>query len=101
MIDEFGKGTNVREGQALLAACIENMASREENTSITIITTHFMDVLKILTTDNIALKTIRTVHNEEGFRSLFELVDGCTSPNVSDYAESSNLFRQLILNGER
>ncbi|XP_063708897.1 mutS protein homolog 5-like [Culicoides brevitarsis] len=101
LIDEFGKGTNVREGQALLAACIENMAARGKDSSITIITTHFLEVLKLLTCDNITLKTIRTIQNEEGFRSLYELVDGYTSPNVSDYNETNALFKQMIMSGER
>lgn len=101
LIDEFGKGTNVKEGQALLAACIENMANRGADSSITIVTTHFLDVLKLITNENIALKTIKTIQDEQGYRSLYELVDGCSPPNISSYSEGYSMFKQMLSSGEK
>lgn len=97
LIDEFGKGTNIREGQALLAACIENISNRGQDASISIISTHFHDVLKLINkTDGIALKTIKTIQDEQGYRSLYEIVDGYCSPNISDYNETYAIFSQLM-----
>lgn len=98
LIDEFGKGTNIREGQALLASCINNLASRGKDSCITIISTHFHDVLKLIYhTNGICLKTIKHARDENGYRSLYEIIDGYNIPSVSAYEDISAIFDQLLI----
>lgn len=44
LIDEFGKGTNVTEGRAILQAGLEHLLERREASPLTLVSTHYRDV---------------------------------------------------------
>ncbi len=82
LIDEFGKGTDVIGGPALLGAIIENL-SNSETPPRTIITTHFHELFK----NNIVELSSKVKHNhmsvifqpqdgEDKLTYLYELKDG-------------------------
>uniref|UniRef100_A0A336MLD2 CSON003427 protein n=1 Tax=Culicoides sonorensis TaxID=179676 RepID=A0A336MLD2_CULSO len=101
LIDEFGKGTNVKEGQALLAACIENIANRKKGSSLAIISTHFHEIFKLINnSEKIILKTFKSITDEFGYRSLYELIEGYSSPKFSVYNETYNLFGKLLASSQ-
>lgn len=77
LIDEFGKGTDEKTAQCLLTACIQYLAEHKAEAPITIITTHYTNILKMITdTEFIVLKTIRTRMEEHGYVPMFKLIDG-------------------------
>lgn len=48
LVDEFGKGSNVDEGKAILVACLEELIERGRATPITFLTTHYLDVFELI-----------------------------------------------------
>lgn len=96
LIDEFGKGTNIREGQALLASCLLELISREELAPLTIVTTHYLDVLKVIGENQlISLKTIKSVEND--VKSTYQVIDGVnTDGMMSDYKEVSEFIGVIM-----
>lgn len=77
LIDEFGKGTNSTEGQALLIACIEHLLSRQSLCPMALISTHFEKVSEILFPLGwMREKTFRCCITAEGITSTFQLEDG-------------------------
>lgn len=72
LIDEFGKGSNVDEGKAILVACVEDLLDRGEATPITFLTTHYVDIYDLMEESHkkkIINYTIPTETNEEGVLS--------------------------------
>lgn len=77
LIDEFGKGTNSTEGEALLIACVEHLLKRGALSPMAFISTHFEQVSEMLVPLGWMLeKTFRCLITAEGIKSKFELVDG-------------------------
>lgn len=86
LIDEFGKGTNVLEGQAILSACIESLVNRGAAAPITLVSTHFRGVYEQLGCKEMVLQQTFecVVVGGEGrgppgggkLRSTYRLVDG-------------------------
>lgn len=77
LIDEFGKGTNSTEGEALLISCIEHLLNRAELSPMALISTHFERVSDMLTPLGwMREKTFRCRVSDQGIASTFELVDG-------------------------
>lgn len=68
LIDEFGKGTTDIEGQSLLVACIEEFLKRgENNCPITIISTHYTDIINYFkTTKYVQIQTLECERNDNG-----------------------------------
>lgn len=49
LVDEFGKGSNVDEGKAILVACLEELIERGSRaTPITFLTTHYLDIFDLI-----------------------------------------------------
>lgn len=77
LIDEFGKGTNSTEGQALLIACVEHLLRRGELSPMALISTHFEHVSEMLASNGwMHEQTFRCVRTAQGITSTFQLVDG-------------------------
>ena len=53
VIDEFGKGTSELDGKALLASVIGHFINRDEYVPNLIISTHFLDIPKLIAKSNI------------------------------------------------
>lgn len=88
LIDEFGKGTNVLEGQAILSACIESLVNRGAAVPITIVSTHFQGIYEQLGNNDIVLQQTfecvvaggqmlpNDVNGKRQLRSTYRLVNG-------------------------
>lgn len=98
LIDEFGKGTNIAEGKALLTACIQNLAERKEASPITIISTHYSDVYDLLPSklkEWIALQTFEIKKNADGsIFSTFKLINGKNEYN--EFALKCQYFNKYL-----
>lgn len=99
LIDEFGKGTNVLEGQAILSACIESLVKRGAAAPITIVSTHFRGVYEQMDNGAIILQqTFACVANggQGSLRSTYRLMDGV---GPAEYAmecdEVSGVLRRM------
>ena len=88
MIDEFGKGTNAIDGEALLAAVIQNIASRDQPLS-TIISTHFHKVPMLLGPDSgCSYFVMETQFNGNDLLYLHRLKEGFCSRSEAGYVAS-------------
>lgn len=88
LVDEFGKGTNVLEGQAILSACIESLVNRGAAAPITLVSTHFRGVYEQLANKGIVLQQTfqcvpagghssqSNVGGQRQLRSTYRLMDG-------------------------
>lgn len=84
LIDEFGKGTNIAEGTALLASCIEIFCEWGELAPLTLVSTHYMNIYDYLRKrDFVKLKTFQTIKTDIGIKSTFKLIDGKQPSNYA------------------
>lgn len=105
LIDEFGKGTNVLEGQAILSSCIEHLVKRADVAPITIVSTHYCGVYEQLCDPEwILLQTMEcVVDRQEGSRirklgPTYRLVDGVGPP---EYALDCDEMIGELMSGKR
>jgi len=99
LVDEFGKGTNFKDGIALLTASIEHFVGREALAPIAFITTHYYQIYDLLQSKQmINLKTILTRKNEAGvFESVYHIVDGKNKQNsFTEFPESKKIMMNLF-----
>lgn len=99
LIDEFGKGTNFRDGIALLTASIEHFIERGDLSPMTFITTHYYQVYSLLQSKELTkLKTFETRKNELGvFESQYEIIDGLNTQNCfSEFPESKKIMANIF-----
>lgn len=100
LIDEFGKGTNAKDGTALLVATIEHFCKRAELSPITFISTHYSQVFDILTAnDFLNIKTIVTKKNEQNiFESNYSVVDGQMNKQdlFTEYPEGKKIISNIF-----
>ena len=88
LIDEFGKGTNAIDGEALLAAVVQNIASREKPPS-TIISTHFHQVQMLLGPESgCSYFIMETQFNGNDLLYLHKLKEGFCSKSEAGYVAS-------------
>lgn len=105
LVDEFGKGTNVLEGQTILSACVESLVKRGAMAPITFVSTHYRGVYEGLCNQEwIRLQTFECVADRRAvacgpnggrtwLRSTFRLIDGV---GRADYAfECGELSEEL------
>lgn len=99
LIDEFGKGTNLIDGKAILLACIDHLLSRETSLPITFITSHFSEVFDYYGQNKwIRTKTFKMYRHENG--SIFsnhELIDGKGIHSYAHQCEEVKVFLDWIL----
>lgn len=92
LIDEFGKGSNVDEGKAILVACVEELIERGRSTPITFLTTHYLDVYDLVEESlrpRITCYTMATRTDDEGaLVATFQVRPGrCASEYAFKHAE--------------
>jgi DNA mismatch repair protein MSH5 len=104
LIDEFGKGTNEKDGLALLIAIIEHFCSRNMSSPIVFIITHFHSIFEILRPSfYLNRKSIKTEENERKiFQSTYEVVDGelNNQQRMYEYPESERILSNLFYGRE-
>lgn len=79
VLDEFGKGTELDVGRALLLACIDGIISCKDLSPFTIISTHFHNVYDdIQNKENVTLKTFEVIEepNSNTLVSTYKLKTG-------------------------
>lgn len=99
LIDEFGKGTNLIDGKAILLSCIEHLLSRKESLPITFITSHFSEIFDYFGHNEwIRTKTFKMYRHENGsIYSTHQLIDGAGAPNYAHQCEEVKTFLDWIL----
>lgn len=65
LLDEFGKGTELETGRALLQAIIEGLVENGENTPFTIVSTHYHDIYDALKDKSIVTRQTFDVKRNE------------------------------------
>jgi DNA mismatch repair protein MSH5 len=106
LIDEFGKGTQYKDGIALLTATIEHFSERGILSPFVFVTTHNQEVYDLLKTkDLICTKSIKTKKNESDiYESTFEIVDESDDTMMqcyTEYPESKKILNNIFKTTER
>lgn len=104
LIDEFGKGTNYKDGIALLTATIEHFIERGKDfVPFIFITTHYPQVYQLLRTKELVnLKTVMTKKNEQNiFQSTYRIVDGTNEQVCTEFPESKKIISNIFHQKER
>ncbi|KAG5674074.1 hypothetical protein PVAND_004061 [Polypedilum vanderplanki] len=104
LIDEFGKGTNYKDGICLLTATLEHFIERgSELTPFVFVTTHYAQVYDLLKSKKLTcLKTIATMKNSSNiFQSTFKLIDGSNNQISTEFPESHAIFTNIFSQQER
>lgn len=100
-IDEFGKGTGVEDGCALLISVIVYLAKRGINSPYTMVSTHFRGLISYLETysSNILYKTFSFSKNNSNGQVIYnyKLTDGIEETSLADQvAEKAGVPRSII-----
>lgn len=99
LVDEIGKGTNYKDGMALLAATIENFIDRKHACPITFIATHYFEVYSILKSKEMtSLLTIASERDQNGVcRSTYQVMHGpMTQRNFTEFPESNKIINNIF-----
>ncbi|XP_037038538.1 mutS protein homolog 5-like [Bradysia coprophila] len=99
LIDEFGKGTNLIDGKAILLSCIEHLLTRDAAVPITFITSHFSEVCDYYRYNRwVQTKTFKMFRHENGsIYSSHELIDGEGAHSYAHQCEEVKVFLDWIL----
>lgn len=113
LIDEFGKGTNVLEGQAILSACIESIVNRGTAAPITLVSTHFRGVFEqVMGNKEIVLqqtfecvlsggKRLQSNGHHEQLRSTYRLVNGVGPAEYAMACDEVSAEMRRMCGGQR
>lgn len=99
IIDEFGQGTTMNEGRAMLGAATMCLMDRGALAPITFISTHYLDLIDIIRpSELLCSKTIAMRRNAEHMiESTYKIIDGkCTVNYATECAELNSAMKLIF-----
>ncbi|XP_074643458.1 mutS protein homolog 5-like [Tubulanus polymorphus] len=103
ILDEFGKGTEMVDGIALLAACIRHWIAKRENCPHLLVSTHFHGIIhQHLLPDSqlVSYQTMETIQEGNELVFLYGLIDGYAACSYAGHvAAQAGLPDEIILRG--
>lgn len=103
IVDEFGKGTEMVDGLALLSSCLKYWNAMEDMCPHVYVSTHFHSLIHqhlLPKSPLIKYMTMETIHDGDELLFLYQLIEGHTSSSYASHiASQAGLPQEIVKRG--